>query len=218
MMNVLNGGAHADNKVDFQEFMVVPVGAPSFAEALRTGRRGLPRAQEDPPRPRPGHRGGRRGRLRARPRLERGGARGAGGRHRGGGLHARRRRGDRARPRHQRALRATASYVLEHEGRTLSAAELAAYWEDVSGALPRPLDRGRHGRGGLGRLARAHRPDRRSRPARGRRPVRDQHRAPAARHRLRRGQLDPREGEPDRHAHRDARRGAHRHARRATPR
>jgi enolase len=37
MMNVLNGGAHADNKVDFQEFMVVPLGAPSFAEALRTG-------------------------------------------------------------------------------------------------------------------------------------------------------------------------------------
>ncbi len=31
MMNVLNGGAHADNKVDFQEFMVVPVGAPSFS-------------------------------------------------------------------------------------------------------------------------------------------------------------------------------------------
>jgi enolase len=37
MMNVLNGGVHADNKVDFQEFMVVPAGAPSFAEALRTG-------------------------------------------------------------------------------------------------------------------------------------------------------------------------------------
>ena len=37
MMNVLNGGAHADNSVDFQEFMVVPVGAASFAEALRTG-------------------------------------------------------------------------------------------------------------------------------------------------------------------------------------
>src|SRR6185437_14745522 len=37
MMNVLNGGAHADNSVDFQEFMVVPVGAPTFAEALRTG-------------------------------------------------------------------------------------------------------------------------------------------------------------------------------------
>jgi enolase len=37
MMNVLNGGAHADNSVDFQEFMVVPVGAESFSEALRKG-------------------------------------------------------------------------------------------------------------------------------------------------------------------------------------
>jgi enolase 1/2/3 len=37
MMNVLNGGAHADNAVDFQEFMVVPVGAPSFSDALRVG-------------------------------------------------------------------------------------------------------------------------------------------------------------------------------------
>jgi enolase len=37
MMNVLNGGAHADNKVDFQEFMVVPVGAPTYSEGLRTG-------------------------------------------------------------------------------------------------------------------------------------------------------------------------------------
>ena len=37
MMNVLNGGAHADNSVDFQEFMVVPAGAPSFAECLRVG-------------------------------------------------------------------------------------------------------------------------------------------------------------------------------------
>ncbi|MCB0986530.1 MAG: phosphopyruvate hydratase [Acidimicrobiales bacterium] len=37
MMNVLNGGAHADNNVDFQEFMVMPVGAASFSEALRWG-------------------------------------------------------------------------------------------------------------------------------------------------------------------------------------
>ncbi len=37
MMNVLNGGAHADNKVDFQEFMVVPCGADSFSECLRIG-------------------------------------------------------------------------------------------------------------------------------------------------------------------------------------
>ena len=37
MMNILNGGAHADNNVDFQEFMAMPVGAPSFGEALRWG-------------------------------------------------------------------------------------------------------------------------------------------------------------------------------------
>ena len=37
MMNILNGGEHADNNVDIQEFMVLPVAAPSFAEALRTG-------------------------------------------------------------------------------------------------------------------------------------------------------------------------------------
>jgi enolase len=37
MMNILNGGAHADNKIDFQEFMVMPVGAASFSEGLRWG-------------------------------------------------------------------------------------------------------------------------------------------------------------------------------------
>jgi len=37
MMNIVNGGVHADNPIDFQEFMIMPVGAPSFAEALRAG-------------------------------------------------------------------------------------------------------------------------------------------------------------------------------------
>jgi enolase len=37
MMNILNGGKHADNSMDFQEFMVMPIGAPTFAEALRYG-------------------------------------------------------------------------------------------------------------------------------------------------------------------------------------
>jgi len=37
MMNILNGGVHADNSVDFQEFMIMPVGAPTFSEALRCG-------------------------------------------------------------------------------------------------------------------------------------------------------------------------------------
>src|SRR6185295_14298817 len=37
MMNIVNGGAHADNPIDFQEFMIVPAGAPTFAEAVRMG-------------------------------------------------------------------------------------------------------------------------------------------------------------------------------------
>ncbi len=37
MMNVINGGAHAENSLDFQEFMIVPHGAPTFSEALRYG-------------------------------------------------------------------------------------------------------------------------------------------------------------------------------------
>jgi hypothetical protein len=37
MMNVINGGKHADSSLDFQEFMIVPQGAPTFAEALRYG-------------------------------------------------------------------------------------------------------------------------------------------------------------------------------------
>ena len=37
MMNIINGGAHADNPIDFQEFMILPIGAPTFSEALRMG-------------------------------------------------------------------------------------------------------------------------------------------------------------------------------------
>src|SRR5476649_2041017 len=37
MMNIVNGGVHADNPIDFQEFMIMPVGAPTFAEAVRAG-------------------------------------------------------------------------------------------------------------------------------------------------------------------------------------
>ena len=46
MMNVLNGGAHADNRVDFQEFMIVPVGARGVQRGAADGRRGLPPPQE----------------------------------------------------------------------------------------------------------------------------------------------------------------------------
>src|SRR5262247_4226328 len=37
MMNIINGGVHADNPIDFQDFMIMPAGAPTFAEALRAG-------------------------------------------------------------------------------------------------------------------------------------------------------------------------------------
>src|SRR5437660_6523146 len=37
MMNIINGGVHADNPIDFQEFMIMPLGAPTFAEGLRMG-------------------------------------------------------------------------------------------------------------------------------------------------------------------------------------
>ena len=47
------------------------------------------------------------------------------------------------------------SYVLEHEGRTLDSAEMADYWAEICDRYPGGLDRGRHGRGGLGRLGAA---------------------------------------------------------------
>ena len=66
MMNVVNGGAHANNNLDFQEFMIVPVGAQSFREALRCGAEifaALKKIIDS----KHVHRGGRRGRLCAEP-------------------------------------------------------------------------------------------------------------------------------------------------------
>jgi enolase len=135
MMNVLNGGAHADNKVDFQEFMVVPVGASSFSESLRTGaevfhalkrilhERGLATAVGDE--------GGFAPDLDSNEAAL-------------GALHA----GIEAagyRPGDDVAIAldpATSeiheddSYVLQHEGRTLTPAQMAAYWADIADRYP----------------------------------------------------------------------------------
>jgi enolase len=135
MMNVLNGGAHADNKVDFQEFMVVPVGARSFSEAVRTGAevfhalkrtlhdRGLSTAVGDE--------GGFAPDLDSNEAaLEAliAGIEAAG-----------------YRPGEDVAIAldpATSeiheegAYVLEHEGRTLSSAELTDYWADLVSRYP----------------------------------------------------------------------------------
>jgi enolase len=135
MLNVLNGGAHADNAVDFQEFMLVPAGAASFSEALRCGvevfhalkatlkDRGLATAVGDE--------GG------FAPDLESNeaalaalvaGIESAGyepGRDVWIAL-------DPATSEIER----DGSYVLEHEGRTLSPAELVAYWDEIAGRYP----------------------------------------------------------------------------------
>jgi enolase len=135
LMNVLNGGAHADNKVDFQEFMVVPVGAGSFSECLRMGTevfhalkrtlhdRGLSTAVGDE--------GGFAPDLDSNEAalealVE--------------GIRAAGYEPDRdvaiAMDPATSELYADGAYVLEHEGRTLSAAELADYWADISDRYP----------------------------------------------------------------------------------
>jgi enolase len=135
MMNVLNGGAHADNKVDFQEFMIVPSGAPSFSEGLRIGAevfhhlkkilhdRGLATAVGDE--------GG------FAPDLE---SNEAALQALVAGIEA---AGYRPGDDVAIALDPATSeifhdgaYVLEHEGRSLSAEELAAYWADLAGRYP----------------------------------------------------------------------------------
>ncbi|HMH46436.1 MAG TPA: phosphopyruvate hydratase [Solirubrobacteraceae bacterium] len=135
MMNVLNGGAHADNKVDFQEFMIVPCGAPTFSECLRMGaevfhalkrtlhERGLGTAVGDE--------GGFAPDLNSNEdalKMLVEGIEAAG--YRPGDDVA-------------IALDPAASelyddgaYVLEHEGRSLSAAELTDYWSELVGRYP----------------------------------------------------------------------------------
>ena len=124
-------------------------------------RGGLPRAEAHAPRPRALHGRGRRGRLRARPRLERGGARDADRGDRGGRPPPRRRRGDRARPRHQRDLRRTARTCWSTRAAACRSAETRRLLGRHGLSLSDRLDRGRDGRGGLGRLEAAHRTDRR---------------------------------------------------------
>jgi len=135
MMNVLNGGVHADNKVDFQEFMVVPVGAPSFSEALRTGAEvfhALKRTLHDAGLATAvGDEGG------FAPDLESNEA--ALAALIAGIEAAGYRPGDDVAIGLDPAtseIYENGSYVLEHEGRVLTAAELTAYWADISSRYP----------------------------------------------------------------------------------
>jgi len=135
MMNVLNGGAHADNAVDFQEFMVVPVGAASFSEGLRMGTevfhhlkrtlhdRGLSTAVGDE--------GGFAPDLDSNEAALQAVIEGveAAGYRPGEDVSI-------ALDPATSELYSDNAYRLEHEGRTLSAAELADYWADLAGRYP----------------------------------------------------------------------------------
>ena len=74
MMNILNGGKHADNPIDIQEFMIMPVGAGDGRRRRAHGLGDVPRAEEGAARRRPQHQCRRRGRLRAQPEIRRRGA------------------------------------------------------------------------------------------------------------------------------------------------
>jgi enolase len=135
MMNVLNGGAHADNSVDFQEFMVVPAGAPTFAEALRLGTevfhalkrtmldRGLATAVGDE--------GGFAPDLESNEAALEAVLAGveAAGRTPGDEVFI-------ALDPATSEVFADGAYVLEHEGRTLSPEEMSAYWDDLASRYP----------------------------------------------------------------------------------
>ena len=135
LMNVLNGGAHADNKVDFQEFMIVPVGADSFAAGLRTGvevfhalkrtlhDRGLSTAVGDE--------GGFAPDLDSNEAALEALVEGieAAGYQAGSDLAI-------ALDPATSEIFEGGSYVLEHEGRTLSGDQLVSYWEDISARYP----------------------------------------------------------------------------------
>ena len=158
MMNVINGGEHADNNVDFQEFMLMPVGAASFSEALRWGvemYHVLKRCCTTVAcRTAVGDEGGFAPNL----AVQRGGRAAPGRGHREGRSHARATRSPSPSTRRRREIFKDGRYVLAGEGRTLSPTEMADYWVDLVRPVPDRLHRGRHGRGGLGRLGRAHRP------------------------------------------------------------
>jgi enolase len=135
MMNVLNGGVHADNSVDFQEFMVVPVGAPTFSEALRMGAevfhalkrtlhdRGLGGGVGDEGGFAPNLGSNEEALQMLLAGIE------AAGYVPGDDIAI-------ALDPAASEVFADGAYVLEHEGRTLSAEELAGYWAELAGRYP----------------------------------------------------------------------------------
>ena len=133
MMNVINGGSHADTNVDIQEFMILPFGAESLLRGTPLGRRDLPRPQGRAEEAGPRHRPRRRGRLRAEARGEPRGARLPARGDREGRLHAR--QGHRPRPR-RRLHRVLLGRQVPFEGKQLSSQEFTAYYADLVANYP----------------------------------------------------------------------------------
>jgi enolase len=135
MMNVLNGGAHADNKVDFQEFMIVPVGAPSFAEGLRMGDEvfhALKRTLHDEGLSTAvGDEGGFAPDLDSNEAALKALMRGI----EAAGLRPGEDVSIALDPATSEIFK-NGSYELEHEGRSLSSSELVDYWADISSRYP----------------------------------------------------------------------------------
>jgi enolase len=135
MMNVLNGGAHADNSVDFQEFMVVPVGATSFSECLRMGtevfhalKKSLASSGHSTA---VGDEGGFAPNLESNEAALQAVLAGveAAGYEPGADVFI-------ALDPATSEVYEGGAYVLEHEGRSLSSEEMAAYWEDACSRYP----------------------------------------------------------------------------------
>ena len=184
MMNILNGGKHADNNVDFQEFMVMPVGAAQLRRGAADGGRDLPLAQEGAARPRAHHRGRRRGRLRAEPERQRGGpARSS--------AEADRDRpatslGEQSVPRASTPPRPSSTrrqvQPPRARARRSRGTEMVDLWAElVHAAIPIISIEDGCSEDDWDRLEAADRRARRPGPARRRRPVRHQHRAPRSR-------------------------------------
>ena len=135
MMNVLNGGAHADNKVDFQEFMIVPVGAPTFAEGLRMGDEvfhALKRTLHDEGLSTAvGDEGGFAPDLDSNEAALKALIRGI----EAAGLRPGEDVSIALDPATSEIFK-NGSYELEHEGRSLSSSELVDYWADISSRYP----------------------------------------------------------------------------------
>ena len=152
MMNIINGGAHADNSVDIQEFMILPVGAPNFSRSAALRRGDLPYAQESPARAQARDRGRRRRRLRAGPAVERSGARDDPRRRSSTPATRPDATSTSASTSRARSSSRTASTTLESEGRKFTLGAVRRLPRGPRRPLPDHHHRRRHGRGRLGRL------------------------------------------------------------------